>query len=89
MAVRPITYDLNKEPDKHDYSGFYDYIKKHSWARLSESSYAIVSDASPEVIFAALEEHIDADDWVLVMTLTKPYHGQNSKEVVEWLAKYL
>lgn len=89
MAIRLITYDLKKEPTKHDYKGFYDYIKKHPWARLSESSYAISTAASPTSVHHALTPHIDANDWVLVLTLTAPYEGQHSKEVIDWLAACL
>ncbi len=89
MAIRLITYDLRKEPTNHDYNGFYDYIKKHAWARLSESSYAIDTEASPMTIFNALNAHIDANDWVLVLTLTAPYYGQHSTEVINWLEERL
>ena len=89
MTTRIITYDLKKEPTKHDYKGFYAYIEKHSWARLSESSYAIKTDAAPDTIYNALKPHIDSNDWVLILTLTNPHAGQHSKEVIDWLATNL
>lgn len=89
MAVRLITYDLKKEPSKHDYSGFYKVIKSYSWVRLSESSYAIDTNTSPTDIFNLLKPHIDDNDWVLVMTLTRPYWGQHHKDVIAWLDQRL
>ena len=89
MAIRIITYDLKKEPTRHDYNGFYAYIKQHRWAKLSESSYAIRTDATPSAIFNALKLHIDTNDWVLVLTLTQPYYGQHSQEVIDWLVANL
>lgn len=89
MTTHIITYDLKKEPTKHDYKGFYEYIKKLPWARLSESSYAIKTNDSPDTIFKALKAHIDSNDWVLVLTLTNPHCGQHSKQVIDWLATNL
>ncbi len=77
MAIRLITYDLKKEQAQtFDYDGFYKLIKSHAWARLSESSYAIETNASPADIFNRLKPHIDSNDEVLVMTLTSPFSGQ-------------
>lgn len=87
MAVRLITYDLSKEPDSEDYQGLLEVIRKHAWARLSESSYAIVSDETPSTIYKKLIPFIDENDSLLVLTLELPYQGQHSKEVVDWLAK--
>lgn len=85
MAVRIITYDLNKEKSKSDYEGFYKVIKSYSWARLSESSYAIETYESPSDIFTKLKPFIDGNDNVLVLTLSSPYYGQHLKDVIDWL----
>lgn len=48
MSALLITYDL-KKPGQ-DYSDFYKIIKSYSWARLSESSYAIATTEIPKSI---------------------------------------
>lgn len=86
MSILLVTYDLNKEKSKKDdYVGFYKIIKSYAYAMLSESSYAIETFETPSSIFAKLKPYIDSNDNVLVLTLTSPYFGQHSKEVVEWL----
>ncbi len=49
MAVLLVTYDLNT-PGK-DYNDLLKKIKGYDWARLSESSYAISTSASPQAVF--------------------------------------
>jgi hypothetical protein len=88
MAVYLVTYDLRHKPEK-DYEPLLKYIKEHNWAKLSESSYAIVSAQTPQTIFTALSNLIHADDHLLVITLTRPYAGRNNKDVIAWLASNL
>jgi len=88
MSVYLITYDLSHKPEK-DYEPVWKYIKDHAWAKLSESSYAIVSSQTPQTIFNALHKIIHPDDHMLVITLTRPYTGRNSAAVIDWLASHL
>lgn len=87
MSVKLITYDL-KKPGQ-DYSGVLKYIKNHAWAMLSESSYAIATDASADEIYRVLRPLIDDNDVLLVIGLHGPYQGWASKAVHDWLNKYL
>jgi hypothetical protein len=89
MAIRLITYDLNKETTSEDYKSILSYIKEHDWARLSESSYAIETTKTPKTVYGDLEGFLDAGDDLLVLTLSSPYSGIHRKEVVEWLASKL
>lgn len=89
MAVRIVTYDLNKEKSKADYDGFYSVIKSYPWARLSESSYAIETYESPSSIYSKLERYIDNNDYVLIITLNSPYYGQHDQKVLDWLKSKL
>jgi hypothetical protein len=88
-SVKLITYDLKKEQTQEAYKGFYGYIKKHEWAELSESSYAIYTDATPVQIFVALKPFIDENDWLVVAHLKKPHLSQHQPHVMAWLDKYL
>jgi hypothetical protein len=88
MSILLITYDLNKPGQ--DYTPLLKLIKQHaSWAKLSESSYAIQTNQTPSAIYQMLAPYVDKNDTLLVITLTSPYYGQASPEVVDWLAKKL
>jgi hypothetical protein len=85
--MRILTYDLNKEKTSKDYDGFYKIIKGYDWAKLSESSYALDTNDSPETIYNKLNPYIDNNDNVLILTLNNPYCGQAPKAVIDWLAQ--
>lgn len=86
MAVLLVTYDLNKEQGKRtDYTELLSAIKKYAWARLSESSYAIETSETPKQIYDKLKPHTDPNDYLLVITLTRPWHGSQSRTVLDWL----
>lgn len=88
MAVRLITYDLNKPGQNHN--KVLTKIKAFgSWARLSESSYAVETNESPQAIFNAFKPLLDQNDDFLVITLTRPWAGQASQEVIDWLQNRL
>lgn len=87
MAVLLVTYDLNK-PGK-DYGDLLKTIKSYSWARLSESSYAISTDSTPQTIYGTLQRYLDSNDTLYVITLKKPYAGVGPKDVNDWLANNL
>jgi hypothetical protein len=87
MAVLLVTYDLNKAGQ--DYAGFYSVIKSFPYAKLSESSYAIQTDLTPEAIFNQLTPHRDQNDYVYIITLKKPYIGYGLKTVNGWLEQTL
>lgn len=87
MAVYLVTYDLNRETKRPP---IVEEVKKFgTWAKLSESSYAIVSDLSPEDVYQKFSKHLDGNDQLYVISLKRPFWGQGSKEVNEWLAVQL
>jgi hypothetical protein len=87
MAVLLITYDLKRPGQAYD--SMMAYIKQHSWARLSESSYAIETNTSPEVVNSRIRQITDSNDNVYVITLTRPYYGWGPQDVNEWLQQRL
>jgi CRISPR-associated endonuclease Cas2 len=90
MAILLVTYDLNEERKKRgDYTELLKEIKKHAWARLSESSYAIETLETPKQIYDKLKRHTDSNDYLLVITLTRPWHGLQSRAVLDWLLQRL
>lgn len=87
MAVLLVTYDLDKPGQ--NYKDILEAIKSYPWARLSESSYAIRTNQSPQDMFGRLKAFLDGNDSLYVVTMKKPYAGYGPKEVIEWLDGYL
>ncbi len=83
MAALLVTYDLNRPGQ--DYSGLLNEIKKYSWARLSESSYAINTTQTPSALFDQLRPHMDQNDYLYIITLNKPHRGYGLPNVNDWL----
>ena len=88
MPVLLVTYDLNKEtkrpPLLKDLKETYP-----TWAKLSESSYAISTNSTPQQVYDRLKKHIDDNDRIVIITLKKPYQGWTGKKVHEWLEQNL
>jgi hypothetical protein len=80
-----LTYDLNKEKSKADYEGFYRVIRQRPWARLTDSTYALDTYASPGYIFNQLQPYIDENDSVFIVTLDAPWAGRSADAVIQWL----
>lgn len=89
MAVYLVTYDLNKEVRRPPIVQAVKKVSGDNWAKLSESSYAIYSNASPEQIYKALRPLLDSNDSLFVVTLDTPWFGQGNKEVINWLSSAL
>ena len=84
MSVYLVTYDLNKESTRPP---LLDDLKEKypSWAKLSESSYAIETLQTPDQIYNNLKHHLDGNDHIAIITLKKPFQCWLPKRVVEWL----
>jgi hypothetical protein len=90
MSVLLFTYDLNKEKDKRGaYEPLYKVRNSYPYAKLSESSYALYTNDSPKAVYDKVNPYLDSDDALYVINLRRPYFGQGSKQVNDWLEKYL
>lgn len=87
MSVLLVTYDLNRQGQ--NYSKFLEVIKSYSWARLSESSYAIETNKSPEMVYRELKPFADENDRYLIICLNKPHQGWIEKSIHDWLNQKL
>jgi len=87
MAILLVTYDL-KKPGQ-DYTDFLAIIKKYPYARLSESSYAIQTNETPENVYKKFVPHMDKTNQIYVVTLHYPYMGFGPNEVNDWLSANL
>ncbi|MCC6191895.1 MAG: hypothetical protein IT318_22935 [Anaerolineales bacterium] len=56
---------------------------------MSESSYAIVTNDSPSVVYTALRPLMDANDQVYIITLCGPFMGFGPEKVNQWLSDNL
>ena len=90
MAVLLVMYDLNREgKSSHDYREFYKVLKSYDWVRLSDSAYAIKTEARPDQVWSRLKPNTDADDDVLVVTLTFPLAGVHRTDTIRWIQRNL
>ena len=83
MPVYIVTYDLNSKTNRPDILG--DIKEHYSWAKLSESSYAISTHKSADTVFSELWRYIDNNDRLCIITLKKPWAGFGLKNVNSWL----
>lgn len=84
MNIYLVTYDLNTRGQ--NYQGLLDKIKESSlWARLSESSYTVGTEKTPQQLFDYLKTDLDGNDQLYIIKITKPYAGFGTKEVNSWL----
>lgn len=87
MAVYIVTYDLNHEVRRPK---IVDAVKSYgTWAKLSESSYAIVSGSTPEQVRLHFQPLLDDNDNLFVISLRQPYAGWGGKDVHDWLSQHL
>lgn len=88
MSVYIVTYDLHKEVKRPP---LLDDLKNTfpTYAQLSESSYAIVTQSTANAVYDHLRKHLDGNDTLYVITLRRPYAGQGEPEVNNWLAQFL
>jgi hypothetical protein len=78
-----ITYDLNRETVRPNIVGAIKALG--SWAKLSESSYAVNVSMTVEQVYGTLKPLLDANDRMYIVTLKKPWAGYGPKEVNDWL----
>ena len=81
-----VAYDLNNEVKRPK---IVTEVKATAWARLSESSYAIDTPERPSQVLARFRKHLDNDDNLYVITLTRPWSGWGPKSMNDWLRQRL
>ena len=80
-----ITYDLSA-PGRN-YDDLYERIKAYSsWARITESSWAVVTQATSEQVRDYLVEVLDTNDKLLVGPLGRGASWRGlDEDVTDWL----
>lgn len=87
MPSYVISYDLRKE---RDYDSLYDAIKAYgTWARITESTWAIATSESAKDVRKYLLEFMDADDRLFIVKSGVEAAWSNTRCRNEWLQKNL
>ena len=87
MTTYIISYDLVKE---RDYDTLYLAIKESKeWARISDSTWAVVTEESAVDLRDRLIKSMDVDDRLFVLKSGIESAWRNSKCSNEWLKKWL
>ncbi len=87
MACYIISYDLVNE---RDYERLYEAIKSYdNWAKITESTWAVVTNKSAKEIREHLVNHMDGNDKIIVIKSGGEAAWKNSTCSNEWLQKYL
>ena len=87
MATYIITYDLRKV---RDYTSLYNAIKSYgTWAKITESSWAIVTDQTAIQVRDFLLKFMDGDDRLFVAKYGGAAAWQNVIAKNEWFHQYL
>ena len=93
MSSYIITYDLiqnNDENRSDDYTNLREVIKSYgTWAKVTESCYAIVSEKKSTEIRDHLKNHLKSDDRIFVVKTSGIAAWRNVICKDEWLKKNL
>lgn len=85
MASFIISYDI---PKGHDYDGLIERIKQYgTWARLTESTWAIVTRDSASIIRDTLNRFIPDGGRLIVVQSANVAAWNNTMCTNEWLHK--
>ncbi|MXX52655.1 MAG: CRISPR-associated protein Cas2 [Chloroflexi bacterium] len=87
MATYIVTYDLSA-PGRN-YDDLYKRIKAYgTWAQITESSWAIVTDKTATSVRDNLGKSLDTNDKLFVGDLSRPYAWRGlGQRIGNWLAK--
>jgi hypothetical protein len=87
MPLLLVTYKLNAAERNH--SLLRAQIEKYSNVRLSDSSFAIITDKTPNEVCGELAALIEKDENLFVITLKLPFDGCGPGLAKDWLKKGL
>ena len=85
MPVLHITYKYNPETSEADYDGFYNVITSYGWARLSQSTWTIRTNESPQTVWQKLKQYIDPSDYLVMMPLDARSFSSQDGKALKWI----
>lgn len=83
MAVLIVMFDYS--PTGASHYPMIRAIKKYSWTKLTETSYAISTDLTPEAVFTQLRGLMESEANLYVITSRKPFAGYGTQSANDWL----
>lgn len=82
-----ISFDL--KPNR-SYKNFADAVKAYgTWARITESTYAVVTESSAKDVRDYLLQYLNPDDKILVIKTGGRAAWRHAIADTDWLKKYL
>jgi hypothetical protein len=85
MAVLIVLFDFS--PTGASHYPMIRAIKSYPWAKLTDTSYAISTDLTPQVVFNQLRGLMESSCNLYVMSSRKPFAGYGPQSVNEWLQR--
>jgi len=83
MTVYCVSYDLNKSGQ--NYVGLYEELKKYDNIHPLDSTCFVSTTETPTQVAAKLRARMDANDYMIVIKVSKPYDGWLSQTYWDWL----
>lgn len=84
MSAYIVAYDLRNEVRRPP---IVEEVKATAWAKLSESCYAIDTNETASAVRKRFMKHLDSDDYLYVITISRPWSAFGLTTVIEWLTK--
>ncbi len=83
-----VSYDL-KAPNR-DYTGLYESLKAtQRWWHYLESTWILLTDETPDQIWARLQSHVDANDRLVIIEVRDNCQGWLTKDAWDWIHSYV
>jgi hypothetical protein len=90
MPVLLVTYELHKDKPQDAQDAFSKALNGLDSIRLSDRAYAVASQNLPtEFYHNYLRQHLDLQDFVLVVGIHFPAFGQVGPDVERWFQQKL
>ena len=84
MSVYCVAYDLNQAGQ--NYNALYDELKKSpGWCHPLDSTWLISTGETAQQLSDRLRRHLDNNDTLLVIGVTKEYAGWLTQDTWDWM----
>lgn len=88
MSVYCVSYDLNKAGQ--NYNALYDELKKSpGWCHPLDSTWLISTRETAQQLSDRLRRHLDNNDTLLVIGVTKEYAGWLQQTTWDWMRQHI
>lgn len=88
MSVYCVSYDLNKAGQ--NYNALYDELKKSpGWCHPLDSTWLISTRETAQQLSDRLRNHLDNNDTLLVIGVTKEYSGWLPQATWDWMRQHI